>query len=135
MRIDFTDVQGQMAFEPIPAGKYKVTVSDYKQGEASAAAKNPGAPTISWQLTVAEGEYEGRTIWENMTIVENSLWRLKAFLTACGFDVSGEIDFDPDEVLNSELVARVAIQKGRKNPETGEEYDPRNQVKAFFPAE
>lgn len=147
MKIDFTGVEGQKTFEPIPAGKYVVEVTDYRQGTASDAAKNPGAPTISWELTV-EGNIAGdetvtnrrtgeeikvadRKVWENMTLVEASFWRLKAFLEACGFDVSGEIDFDPDEVLNTRLVAQVGIQKGRKDKDTGEEYDPRNVVKSF----
>jgi hypothetical protein len=132
MRLDFTGVKGQTEFTPIPAGKYDVQVTDYRQGTASDKAKNPGATTISWELTVLNGEYEGRKVWENMTLVENSLWRLKAFLEACGFDVEGEIDFDPDEVVNSELVAKVGIQRGRKDKDTGEEYDPRNTVKGFY---
>jgi hypothetical protein len=147
MKIDFTDVEGQQTFDPIPAGKYIVEVTDYREGTAKDTAKNPGAATVSWQLTVEslsngdthltnregkEIKVEGRTVWENMTLVENSFWRLKAFLAACGFDVEGEIDFNPDEVLNSRLVAKVAVQRGRKNPETGEEYDPRNQVKSWF---
>lgn len=145
MKIDFTNVEGQQTFEPIPAGKYLVEVTDYREGQASEAAKNPGAATISWELTVqstATGEtevngmnVENRKVWENMTLVENSFWRLKAFLEACGFDVSGEIDFDPDEVLNSQLVCKVGIQKGRKNRETGEEYDPRNTVRSFHPVD
>lgn len=132
MKLDFTGVKGQTEFEPIPAGKYQVQVTDYRQGNASENAKNPGAPTISWELTIMDGEYEGRKVWENMTIVEASLWRLKAFLEAAGFEVDGEIDFDPDEVVNTELVAKVGIQKARKNPETGEEYDARNTVKGFY---
>lgn len=146
MKIDFTGVEGQQTFDPIPAGKYIVEVTDYRQSTASEAAKNPGAPTISWELTVESAvggdtvltdrsgkdiKVEGRKVWENMTIVANSFWRLKAFLEACGFDVSGEIDFDPDEVVNTQLVVKVGIQKGRKDPKTGEEYDPRNTVKSF----
>jgi len=146
MKLDFTNVEGQQTFAPIPGGKYLVEVTDYRESTASDAAKNPGAPTVSWELTVEslvggdthvidregkEIKVEGRKVWENMTIVENSFWRLKAFLEACGFDVSGEIDFDPEEVLNSQLVVKVGIQKGRKNRETGEEYDPRNTVKSF----
>lgn len=145
-KIDFTGVEGQQTFDPIPGGKYLVEVTDYREGTASEAAKNPGAPTISWELTVegtANGDthvvgrdgkelkVEGRKVWENMTIVENSFWRLKAFLEACGFDVSGEIDFDPEEVLNTQLIVKVGIQKGRKNKETGEEYEPRNTVRSF----
>lgn len=150
MKIDFTNTEGQQTFEPIPAGKYLVEVTDYRSGNASDKAKNPGADTISWELTVestSTGEtvvtdrngkdikVEGRKVWENMTIVESSFWRLKALLEACGFDVSGEIDFDPDEVLNSQLIVKVGIQKGRKNAETGEEYDPRNSVKSFHALE
>jgi hypothetical protein len=146
IKIDFTDVEGQQTFEPIPSGKYLVEVTDYREGTASENAKNPGAPTISWELTVqstlngdetvvgSDGKdlkVEGRKVWENMTIVPASFWRLKALLAACGFDVSGEIDFEPEEVLNSVLVAQVGIQKSRKNRETGEEYEPRNQVKSF----
>jgi hypothetical protein len=146
MKIDFTGVEGQQTFEPIPAGKYVVEVTDYRQGKASDNAKNPGADTISWELTVEstvggdetvidregkEVKVEGRKIWENMTLVPASFWRLKALLEGCGFDVSGEIDFDPDEVVNTRLVTKVGIQKGRKNRDTGEEYDPRNTVKSF----
>jgi hypothetical protein len=151
MKIDFTGVEGQKSFEPIPGGKYLVEVTDYRTGNASENAKNPGAPTISWMLTVdttATGEefvtdkrtgletkVTGRTVWENMTIVENSFWRLKSFLEACGFDVEGEIDFDPDEVLNSQLVVKVGVQKARKDRETGEEYEARNVIRSFHPVE
>lgn len=149
MKIDFSNVEGQKTFEPIPAGKYIVEVTDYREGQASEQAKNAGATTVSWELTVestASGDttierggnelkVEGRKLWENMTLVQNSFWRLKSFLEACGFDVSGEIDFDPDEVLNSRLTVKVGIQKGRKNPETGEEYDPRNVVRSFHPVD
>lgn len=146
MKLDFTNVEGQQTFEPIPAGMYVVEVTDYREGTASQNAKNPGAATVSWELTVestVSGEtvlndrsgkdvkVEGRKVWENMTIVENSFWRLKAFLEACGFDVDGEIDFEPDEVLNNRLVVKVGIQKGRKNEQTGEEYEARNSVKSF----
>jgi hypothetical protein len=151
MKIDFTGVEGQKSFEPIPSGKYLVEVTDYRQGTASQEAKNPGAPTISWMLTVEstvtgeesvtnrrtgeEVKVAGRTVWENMTIVENSFWRLKAFLEACGFDVEGEIDFDPDEVLNSQLVVKVGIQKARKDKETGDEYEARNTIRSFHPVD
>lgn len=140
MKIDFTGVEGQKDFELLPSGKYVVEVEDYKESSAGPNAKNPGAPIISWQLRVQDPEqYEGRVIWENMAIIppkgenKGTLWRVKGFLNACGFEVDGEIDFDPDAVLGSTCVARVSVQKGRKNQETGEEYDDRNVVKAFLP--
>lgn len=138
MRLDFSNVEGQKDFEPIPSGRYLVEVTDYKEGEASENAKNPGATTISWALAVdgdKHPDYANRYVWENMTIVEASLWRLKAFLSACGFDVDGEVDFDPEEVLGSQLVIKVGVQKGRKDPRTGQEYDPRNTVRAFYPVD
>lgn len=155
LKIDFTGVEGQKAFEPIPSGKYIATVTDYREGvvsdKGSAKPENVGKPTVSWMLTVdstlageptvlnkrtsVETKVEGRTVWENMVITENSFWRLKAFLEACGFDVEGEIDFDPDEVLNSQLVIKVGISKGGKDRETGEEYDDKNVVRSFHPVE
>lgn len=141
MKIDFTGVEGQKSFEPLPAGKYTVEVTDYRESQAGENAKNPGAPIISWCFTVQDGDFEGRTIWDNMAIIppsdngKGTLWRVKGLLEACGFEVpDDEIDFDPEDVLNSLLSVRVAIQKGRKNAETGEEYEPRNAVKAFLPA-
>ena len=150
MKIDFTGVEGQKGFTPVPAGKYLIEVTDYRQGTASENAKNAGAPTISWEFTIQstvggeevitdrtgeEVKVADRKVWENMTIVENSFWRLKAFLEACGFDVSGEIDFDPDEVVGSTLIAKVGVQPARKNKDTGDEYEARNAVKAFFAIE
>lgn len=138
MRIDFTGVEGQKSFDPLPAGRYTCQVDDFKMGKASENAKNAGADTISWELTVVDNdneEYNGRKVWENMTIVPNSLWRLKAFLEAAGFEANDDMEFEPEDVLNSTLDVKLVIQKGRKNPSTGEEYEPRNSIKAFFPAE
>lgn len=150
MKIDFTDVAGQKTFEPLPNGKYIMEVTDYREGVAGDNAKNAGAPTVTWTCTIQStiagdteienrktGEIvkvEGRNIWENMTIVEASFWRLKAFLDACGFDVSGEIDFDPDEVLNSRFVAKVGIQPKRKGKD-GEEYEAKNVIRSFHSLE
>lgn len=135
IRLDFTNVEGQKAYDPLPAGRYTLEVEDFKMGKASENAKNPGANTISWTLTVVDHEeFDGRKVWENMTLVPASLWRLKAFLECAGFEVDGELEFNPEEVIGSTVDAKVAIQKGRKNPATGEEYDPRNVIKQFFKA-
>jgi hypothetical protein len=136
LKINFTDVEGQRKFSPLPGGKYLMEVTDFTEGEASEQAKNPGAPTISWELTVADDAQNpedavGRKVWENQTIVQSSLWRLKAFLQACGFAADEEVDFEPDEVLGSTFVAELGIQKARKNRQTGEEYPARNVVRSF----
>lgn len=150
MKIDFTDVEGQKTFEPIPGGKYIMEVTGYREGTASSSAKNAGAATISWELTVEstvtgdtvvtdragnETKVEGRKVWENMTLVEASFWRLKALLEACGFETEGEIDFDPEDVLNCRFIAKVGVDKARKNKETGDEYDARNTVRSFHELE
>lgn len=150
IRIDFTGVEGQKTLEPLPNGKYLVEVTDFKEGEASSNAKNPGAPTISWEFTVVEtlagdvettnrsGEtikVEGRKVWENMTIVEASFWRLKALLQAAGFAADGEIDFDPAEVVGSQVIAQLGTQPKSKNKVTGDEYPARNKISAFFEIE
>lgn len=147
IRIDFTGIDATpREFELLPNGKYVVEVTDYKESTVkSTTSENHGKPTFSWTLEVEstvsgdteiEGKngtlkVEGRKLWENMTIVEGSYWRLKQMLAACGFDVEGPIDFDPDAVLNSRMIVKVGRQAASKNKVTGDEYPARNKVVSF----
>jgi hypothetical protein len=134
LRVNFTDVEGQKEFTPVPPSKQNVIVSDFQTGTVSEASKNAGAPKLSVEFTVQDGDYDGRRIWDTFTIVDASMWKLKAFLTAIGEDTEGELDVTPDEYVGRELVVRLAIQPARKNERTGDEYPARNNVKAYYPA-
>ena len=148
-RVNFTDVDSTRSFDLLPNGRYIGELTDYKEGVASESAKNAGAPTINWEFTLESTiggdevitdrktgkdiKVEGRRVWDNLTIVEGSFYRLKNLLEACGFEAEGEVKFDPKDVLNERVVLFLGQQKNRKNKDTGEEYDDRNIVKRFEP--
>ena len=140
LRIDFTDVEDQLDFKPIPASKQNVRITDWDQGEVSSdGAKNYGATKISIEYTVQDGDYEGRRIWDTFTIVPASFWKLKAFMKAINEDTDQTYSVDellelcPDFV-GRELVVRLKIQQARKDQKTGQDWPARNQVGGYFPA-
>jgi hypothetical protein len=134
LRVDFTDVEGQKEFTPIPPSRQDVIVSDFDTGEVSQNSKNAGAAKLSIEFTVQGGDFDGRRIWDTFVVIPTTLWKLKAFLTAIGEDTDGELDITPEDYVGKELNVKLAIQPARKNPETGDEYPARNNVKAYYPA-
>lgn len=107
MKVNFADTK-TFNNDPIPAQTYKVIVSDGEMKEAGPNAKNPGSEYIRWELTVSEGEYQGRKVFLNTTLVEAGLSGLKSLLEATGkFDVDGDLNFEIDDVVNSEVLAVV----------------------------
>jgi hypothetical protein len=132
LRIDFTEVEDQKEFTNIPPSKQNVMVTDWDKGEVGASAKNAGATKLTFEFTVQDGEYASRRIWDTFTLVENSLWKLKAFLAAIGEDVSGSLSLTPEEYLGRNLVIKLGIQPARKGAD-GSEYPARNNVKGYYP--
>lgn len=138
LRIDFTDVEEQTEFKPIPPSKQRVMVTDWDQGETGENSKNPGSPKLTLELTVQDGDFSGRRIWDTFTFGEKSLWKIKGLMTALKADV--ERSWTVSEILESapdwigqELVVRLSVQPARKDERTGNEYQARNQVKNYYP--
>jgi Protein of unknown function (DUF669) len=117
MRINLTDIDDR-SFEALPAGRYRVKISDYELKETKNDGKLPkGTPMINWEFTVVsdikgDDKYANRKLWMNTVIHERTLFSLKALLRASGAytdeDLAGELDFEPDEVLEAEVIAVVA---------------------------
>ena len=123
-KIDMSDVEG---FDPIPAGVYPIVVSSLKQSEEDGPS---GYPYFILELTVAEGEFENRKLWTNLSMSPKAAFKLKEFLLGVGVseeDLAGEFDFDPDEYEGA--TAEVAVKQ--------ESYEGvvRNKVTNFLPAE
>ena len=124
-KIDMSDV-GE-GFDPIPAGAYPIVVSTVKQSEEDGPS---GFPYFILELTVAEGEFENRKLWTNLSMSPKAAFKVKEFLLAVGVpeeDLAGEFDFDPDEYEGATL--EIAVKQ--------ESYEGvvRNKVTNFIPAE
>lgn len=134
--LNFAGVPDQKSFEPIPAGKYILTLMEYKEGTVTGdTSKNKGATKYDFTFEVSDNEedkYNGRKVFDNVTLVESSLWRLKAMLKAFGLDIpeEGDFDFDFDELIGEQLEADVRVQPARKVGD--KEYGAKNAIRQFI---
>jgi hypothetical protein len=110
IRVNLTDVG--TGFDPIPAGKYRFKVTDGSLETSGEQAKNPGAQYIKWELTVSEGDFEGRKLFLNTSLLPQALFGLKGLLAATGSwteeELNQDLDFEIADVLGEEVGAIVA---------------------------
>lgn len=131
--IDFTDQPSYGGgFEPVPRNWYNCRISDWEISEVKKeGGKFPaGTPGTRWELTIDDGEFEGRKLWINHWHHAKSVPFLKAFLQATGKFSEDELNgkLHPDDfrerAIDSTIQARAVIKPG-----TGG-YDDTNEVKS-----
>jgi len=123
--------------EPVPAGWYKVVISDGELKESN-SQKNYGKPYYSLEFTIAEPEaYEGRKIFTNAMLFDKALYTISGLMKALGYNVTaGELEVpDLDELMGREVMLKAKITPERTvtDASTGEKktYEPRNDVSGF----
>jgi hypothetical protein len=104
--IDFTNVE-VTGFELLPRGDYllRVVTPEIRDSQSSEHQY------LNIEFEVVDGEFAGRKIWDSMSFSPGALWKLKGFLLASGYteeDLAGSFDFDPADLANLEVQARVA---------------------------
>jgi hypothetical protein len=129
-------------FELMPRGWYKAVISDGEVKE-SKSLKNAGKPFYSLELTIVDGKYEGRKVFDNVMCFEGALYSVVQLCAAVGMDVeAGEFEIpelsdflDGGQYGGVEFMISLAVQKERtaKDPQTGEDktYAERNEVKGY----
>ena len=126
--INFADT-GDLEFGTLPPGRYHVKVTEGEMRESGPNSKNPGSQYINWELTVQDGDYEGRKLWTNTSLLPHALFGLKALLLSTGkwdnTQLADSMDFEINDVLGASVVATVA-----NRDYNGEQ---RNDVKRFAP--
>jgi hypothetical protein len=93
-------------------------VTGYEMREVKNDGKVPkGTPMINWEFTIisssdGDTKYENRKVWMNTVIHERSLFNLKGLLRASGTfsneQLEGELDFEPEEIVNSTVIGVIA---------------------------
>jgi hypothetical protein len=144
------DLDSGGGFELVPAGTYPATIVALKRGTVdSPTSKNKGATKINAQIKL----HQGGSVFQNLTIVPDSIWVLKQLAAAAGYDaekLSGnkdigfEDEFDGDvpddalilddviqEIINQDVMVTVSVQ-GERTVD-GRTYPPSNQVKKVAP--
>lgn len=106
MRFDFSTVRENASSVTVQPGEYLCRVAEVREG-----LTRDGAKRWSFRLEVAAGEHEGRTAaWGALNWNSNGLHRIKKVLEALGFDVSGVLELEPQDLIG--LRALVSVVAG-----------------------
>lgn len=139
--INFAGVPESKEFSAAPAGDYILELVDAVDG-TTRTGKNKGNPNtaLQFEITDCEGdleEFNGRRVYYYATYGEAGLPQLKAMLKAFGAEVDDsegaeELKWDWDDLLGKKLMANLRVRPATKNPETGQEYSAKNEIKRFL---
>ena len=118
MRINFSGVNSAAGNGPIPPGEYLVKVARVKEKQS-----RDGKAYWNLGLEVLQDAFAGRFVFDKLFFTPQALPRLKIILGALGIAVDGDLDVEPDDLLNRRAFVRVehdqyskdgAIQQGNK---------------------
>jgi len=118
------DVDPNVGFEPIPAGKYLVLIVDSKTKQT----KNGAGEYLQLEFEIVDGPYKGRKVWERLTLRhpnETTVKIAKGNLSAICRAVGVMKPNDSVELHNIPLSIVVGLKKREDNGEMT------NVVKAF----
>lgn len=124
LNFDATQVAPQESFSPLPAGEYLVMVTNTELKQTKAGTGS----YLSVDLQIIEGEYEGRKIWDNITLQNPNQTAVnigqKQLSSLC--HATGELHVQDSEQLHDKLVIAVVGVRPAKG-----DYDASNNVKAY----
>jgi len=114
MHFDFSSIDDVESFISVPAGVHECRVAEVREGRS-----RDGSVRWSFRLEVLNGDYAGRTAaWDSVTWSERGVYRVKKILEAFGLDVRGELEIEPNDLVN--LQARVKVEpEEREDPVSG----------------
>ena len=106
IQLDATEAQ---VYGPMEDGPYDVEVTD-----VSEVRTGPKANYIAVQMTVADGEHEGRNVWINLPVSGKAAGMFIEFWEKCtgeALSVGEEHAPDTDDLIGSPLTAIVAMEE------------------------
>jgi Protein of unknown function (DUF669) len=112
----------------IPEGDYLAKIIEAEINDAAS-----GSRYFRWKMTVATGEFKGKSVYMNTSLKPNALWNLRNLIhAATGKNVAGSIlSFDPDKLYGKSIGIAVEDNEYTKDGKT----KITSQVAAAFPAE
>jgi len=135
--IDFASVPDQQ--ELIVKGTYEAVIKNAEP----VMSKTSGNPMIKLRWQIADGEYEGRTVFDQLVFTRPTgdwnadfpLRKIKELLLAIGYDARFGGQVIPENLIGERCMITVKIDQGKgMNPETGEPYPPKNAVASYATA-
>lgn len=113
IRVDFTDVETGGG-KPVPDGEYTARLAKVEEREGESS----GEPYLSCQWKIVGGKSDGATVYDNISLQPQSLWRFRTILECLGLETEdGEMDISTEDMVDSECLIEV----------TNEEYDGKDK--------
>ncbi len=114
MEVDFSKIEDVDSFLAVPAGTYLCRIGEVREG-----LTRDGHPRWAFRLDIAEGDHAGRiAAWDGLSWSERGLPHTKNVLSQLGFDVSGTLELEAEDLEG--LVVRAELQlEEREDPRTG----------------
>ncbi len=115
MDVDFSQIEDIEDYLSVPVGHYQCRIAEVRDGWS-----RDGDVRWGIRLEVVDGDYAGRTAaWDGISFGERGLKRAKFVLTALGFDTSGRIEFEPEDLIDRRVWVEV-IAEDRVDPNNGQ---------------
>lgn len=97
VQINFADVGNE--FETMPEGKYPIVVEKCEVRESKSSDNN----YLNWEMSITEGEYEGRRLWMITSLSPKALFRLKDVFDCLGvLEDEMELQWDEDVAISTD---------------------------------
>ena len=107
VRQDFSEVQEDMRM--VPRGTYHCRVAEVRPG----LTRNQD-PMWAYRLEVVSGAEAGRTAaWDRLVWSERGMPRVKLVLEALGWDVSGVVELESEELEGREALVEIVEEEGQ----------------------
>ncbi len=115
MEVDFAEVSDENHdYACVPSGTYAVRVEEVRGGNT-----RDGSERWGLRLVVTEGDYAGKLCaWDALVWSDRGLPRAKRILTALGFDATGTVNVEPQDLVGHRARVQVVVEDW-ESPETG----------------
>lgn len=107
----------------IPTGRYNVTIE-----KVDLTTSSTGNPMIKMQMSVADGEFEGRKCFDQIPLVDTVLWKIRSILEAAKSGLAEAEDVEAEEIMDDLLGRKVSAYLEATETNTG---NPTNNVSGY----
>lgn len=107
-------------FEPLPPDNYHARLDEPPEFKESSTGK----PMLVFQWIIADGEHEGRKLYDN--VVTTVTWKVKQYCQLAGIESGSELD--TNDFTGLEAILTVATEPRQDKPD-----EERNVIKAMNP--
>lgn len=99
----------------VPDGKYNARIDRVEVKQTKT-----GKPMVAWQLVIMGGPHDGRRVFKNSVVQDNTVQYLKQDLSVCGF--TGDLDSLDTTTGAAQLLDRVVAITVKTNGENSNTY-------------